>query len=53
MKIIKNFSNSLKICVALLVLTATQKGVADNIIHEGVSVPGGFYLGMSRMKSIK
>ncbi len=33
----------------LLFFSTTAQGVfADNIIYEGVSVPGGFYLGMTR-----
>ena len=40
--------NTLKFCVALIVLTTTQNVFSDNIIYEGESVPGGFYLGMSR-----
>ncbi|MCK5831424.1 MAG: PPC domain-containing protein [Methylococcales bacterium] len=46
--LINKISNTLKFCVALIVLTAAQNGVADNIIYEGESIPGGFYLDMSR-----
>lgn len=49
MKIVINkISNTLRFGVALIVLTTAQSGVADNIIHEGESIPGGFYLGMGR-----
>ena len=47
-KVINKISKTLRFCAALIAFTTAQNSFADNIIYEGESVPGGFYLGMSR-----
>lgn len=39
---------SIRFFIAMVIVAGGQAAIADNIIYEGVSVPGGFYIGMSR-----